>query len=61
MYKTIAWKEITPKGEKLINLYTKISEFNIEKGIQTLKLIKEEGSLLMLVDVLVTKLPAEYI
>jgi MoaA/NifB/PqqE/SkfB family radical SAM enzyme len=37
------WRKITPAGEKLIDLYTKIYRFNIEKGIQTLKQIKEEG------------------
>jgi MoaA/NifB/PqqE/SkfB family radical SAM enzyme len=37
------WKRITPSNEKMIDLYTKIYEFNIEKGIQTLKHIKEEG------------------
>lgn len=38
-----AWRKITPTGEKMIDLYTKIYKFNIEKGIQTLKQIKEEG------------------
>ena len=38
-----AWRNINPPYEKLIDLYTKIYEFNIEKGIQTLKQIKEDG------------------
>ena len=38
-----AWHKITPSTEKLIDLYTKIYKFNIEKGIQTLKQIEEEG------------------
>jgi MoaA/NifB/PqqE/SkfB family radical SAM enzyme len=37
------WKRITPTGEDIIDLYTKIYEFNIEKRIQTLEQIKEEG------------------
>jgi MoaA/NifB/PqqE/SkfB family radical SAM enzyme len=37
------WKRITPSREELIDLYTRIYEFNIEKGIQTLEQIKEEG------------------
>jgi len=40
---TNAWRKITPTRKKLIDLYTAIYEFNIEKGIQTLKQIKEEG------------------
>lgn len=40
---TVAWRKITPKAKKLIDLYTKIYEFNIEKGIQTLDQIKDEG------------------
>ncbi len=38
-----SWKKINPSVEKLIDLYTKIYEFNIKKGIQTLKQIVEEG------------------
>jgi len=38
-----AWKKITPSSKKLIELYTKIYKFNIEKGLQTLEQIKEEG------------------
>jgi MoaA/NifB/PqqE/SkfB family radical SAM enzyme len=38
-----AWRKITPPGEKLIDLYTEIYKFNIEKGIQTLEKIKEDG------------------
>ncbi|MFA4960065.1 MAG: radical SAM protein [Candidatus Pacearchaeota archaeon] len=37
------WKKITPSKEKLIELYTKIYQFNIERGIQTLKQIEDEG------------------
>ncbi len=37
------WKKITPSKEKLVDLYVKIYKFNIEKGIQTLEQIKEEG------------------
>ncbi|MEM2146438.1 MAG: radical SAM protein [Candidatus Jordarchaeaceae archaeon] len=38
-----AWRTINPPYEKLIDLYTKIYEFNIEKGIQTFEQVKEEG------------------
>jgi MoaA/NifB/PqqE/SkfB family radical SAM enzyme len=41
--KTWAWHKITPSGKKLVDLYTKIYKFNIEKGIQTLRQIKKEG------------------
>jgi len=37
------WRQITPSPKKLVNLYTEIYKFNIEKGIQTLEQIKEEG------------------
>jgi MoaA/NifB/PqqE/SkfB family radical SAM enzyme len=37
------WKRITPSKERLVELYTKIYQFNIEKGIQTLKQIEDEG------------------
>jgi len=40
---TEAWNKITPLKQKLIDLYTKIYKFNIEKGIQTLKQIEREG------------------
>jgi len=40
---TQAWKKITPSSKKLVELYAKIYKFNIEKGIQTLKQIEEEG------------------
>lgn len=40
---TSSWKKITPSKQKLVELYTKIYEFNIEKGIQTLKQIEKEG------------------
>ncbi|VVC00071.1 Radical SAM superfamily protein [uncultured archaeon] len=38
-----AWASITPCEEGLVGLYTKIYLFNIEKGIQTLGQIKNEG------------------
>lgn len=38
-----SWKKITPSREELIDLYTKIYLFNIERGIQTLEQIEEEG------------------
>lgn len=41
--KTKSWKKITPTSEELIDLYTRIYEFNIEKGIQTLRQVKEDG------------------
>lgn len=37
------WKSITPSSKKLVDLYTKIYKFNLEKGIQTIKQIEEEG------------------
>jgi len=37
------WRKITPSADKLLKLYTEIYKFNIEKGIQTLDQIKEEG------------------
>ncbi|MEK6885775.1 MAG: radical SAM protein [Nanoarchaeota archaeon] len=40
---TKAWKKITPAQEELIDLYVQIYKFNIQKGIQTLKQIEEEG------------------
>lgn len=41
--KTSAWEKITPSKQKLVDLYTKIYRFNIEKGIQTLAQIEKEG------------------
>jgi MoaA/NifB/PqqE/SkfB family radical SAM enzyme len=41
--KTESWKKITPSNEKLVELYTKIYNFNIKKRLQTLKQIEEEG------------------
>jgi MoaA/NifB/PqqE/SkfB family radical SAM enzyme len=38
-----AWEKINPTDEQLIDMYTKIYEFNIREGIQTLEQIKEEG------------------
>lgn len=37
------WKKITPSSKKLVELYAKIYKFNIEKGLQTLEQIEEEG------------------
>jgi MoaA/NifB/PqqE/SkfB family radical SAM enzyme len=36
-------KSITPSKDKLVDLYTEIYKFNVEKGIQTIKDIKENG------------------
>lgn len=38
-----SWNRITPSVDKLIDLYTKIYKFNLEKNIQTVKQIQEEG------------------
>lgn len=38
-----AWHKVTPSGKKLVDLYTKIYRFNIEKGMQTVRQIEEEG------------------
>ncbi len=38
-----AWNKITPSAEKLVDLYVKIYKFNLDKGIQTMKQIEEEG------------------
>lgn len=38
-----SWQKITPSAEKLIALYAKIYKFNIAKGIQSAKQIKQEG------------------
>ncbi|MFH1364195.1 MAG: SPASM domain-containing protein, partial [Candidatus Aenigmatarchaeota archaeon] len=37
------WKKITPPKDKLVELYTKIYRYNIERGIQTLEEIKRDG------------------
>ena len=36
------WCEITPSEEKLIELYTKIYKFNLERGIQTIEQLENE-------------------
>jgi MoaA/NifB/PqqE/SkfB family radical SAM enzyme len=41
--KTEVWKKITPSRQKMVDLYTKIYLFNLEKGLQTLEQIEEEG------------------
>jgi MoaA/NifB/PqqE/SkfB family radical SAM enzyme len=41
--KACAWQEITPSKEKLIDLYTKIYKFNLERGIQTIEQLEKEG------------------
>jgi MoaA/NifB/PqqE/SkfB family radical SAM enzyme len=38
-----SWRQITPSTEQLVNLYTKIYQFNLEYGFQTIKQIQEEG------------------
>jgi len=40
---TADWKRITPSKDRLVDLYTKIYKFNLDKGIQTLSQIKKEG------------------
>lgn len=42
--KASAWCEITPSKEKLIDLYTKIYKYNIEKGLQTIEQLEKEGT-----------------
>ncbi|MCA0445333.1 MAG: radical SAM protein [Bacteroidetes bacterium] len=37
------WVKITPADEKMIELYQKIYEFNIETGLQTIEQIEKEG------------------
>lgn len=37
-----AWQEITPSKEKIIDLYTKIYEFNLERGLQTIEQLEKE-------------------
>lgn len=37
------WKGITPNAEELINLYVQIYKFNLQRGIQTMEQIEEEG------------------
>ena len=41
--RNLFWKEITPSEEEIIDLYTQIYEYNLEKGIQSLDQIKREG------------------
>ncbi|MFA5047624.1 MAG: radical SAM protein [Patescibacteria group bacterium] len=41
--KELAWNKITPSADKLIDLYVRIYKFNLDKGIQTMKQIEEEG------------------
>jgi MoaA/NifB/PqqE/SkfB family radical SAM enzyme len=38
-----AWCEITPSREEIIDLYTKIYKFNLDRGIQTIKQLQKEG------------------
>jgi len=40
---TAAWEKITPSKKELVDLYTKIYQFNIQRGIQTLSQIEKEG------------------
>lgn len=37
------WKIITPPVDKLVDLYTKIYKFNLERGIVTMKQLEDEG------------------
>ena len=37
------WREITPPVQELVDLYTKIYEFNLQYRFQTMEQIKEEG------------------
>jgi MoaA/NifB/PqqE/SkfB family radical SAM enzyme len=41
--KQATWVAITPPEEQLVDLYTRIYEFNIRTGLQTLDQIDEEG------------------
>ena len=41
--KQATWKAITPNLHQLVNLYLKISSFNIDNGLQTIKQIIDEG------------------
>jgi MoaA/NifB/PqqE/SkfB family radical SAM enzyme len=41
--KAHAWCEITPSEEKLVDLYTKIYKFNLDKGVQTIEQLNDEG------------------
>ncbi|MDD5626785.1 MAG: radical SAM protein [Patescibacteria group bacterium] len=38
-----SWKDLTPREEELIALYTRINIYNIEKGVNTLKELSENG------------------
>jgi len=38
-----AWQKITPSKKDLLDLYIKIYNFNLDKGIQTMAQIKKEG------------------
>jgi len=37
------WQKITPPEEKLVEVYAKIYKFNIDRGMQTIKQIEQEG------------------
>lgn len=41
--KSSSWEAITPSCQELVNLYARIYQFNIARGIQTLEQIKREG------------------
>lgn len=41
--KTKDWEKITPSKKELVDLYTKIYQFNIQREIQTLPQIEKEG------------------
>lgn len=40
--KASAWCEITPSKQKLVELYTKIYKFNLDRGIQTIEQLEDE-------------------
>ncbi|MFH1029840.1 MAG: radical SAM protein [bacterium] len=38
-----SWVNITPSKENLVDLYVRIYKYNLEKGIQTIEQLREEG------------------
>lgn len=41
--KACDWQTITPSKEKIIDLYTKIYKYNLEKGLQIIEQLENEG------------------
>ncbi|KKR05841.1 MAG: Radical SAM domain protein [Parcubacteria group bacterium GW2011_GWC2_39_14] len=41
--KEIEWSKITPSKKELVNLYSKIYKWNLEKGISTIEQLKHDG------------------